>query len=194
VVGGAQVAMSPDVERAVMIVPGAPFSALLTRSNDFTIFLGLLNAKFDDPLDVSMIVPLTQMLWQPSETGGWAHSLVDGASVGGRDGRRFLFQVGIGDDTVTSIAGDSYARFTGAGLTQPAPREVFDVPALTDPTTGSGLTEWDFGFTESEEAEPQGVDPNPHNVLPGDATIMAQGAAFLVTGDLSSRCDGVCTH
>lgn len=192
VVGGAQVAMSPDVERAVMMIPGAPFSALLTRSNDFTAFLGLLMAKFDDPVDISLVIPLTQMLWQDSETGGWAHSLVDGAAMGGRDGRRFLFQVGIGDDTVTSIAGDSYARMVGAGLVEPAPREVFEVPTLDDPTTGSGLTEWDYGYTENPDPYPQGVDPNPHNVLPGEAAAVAQAAAFLTTGDLSNRCDGVC--
>ncbi len=192
VIGGAQVAMSPAIDSAVMQIAGMPFSGLLTRSSAFGTFLDLIGAKFNDPADVSMIVPLAQMLWQPAESGGWAHSLVDGAAQGGRDGRRFLVQVGIGDDTVTSIGGAVYARSVGAALIGPAPRDVWGVPASTDPLVGSGLLEWDYGYTENPVPAPQGLDPDPHWMLPGEASAAEQVAEFLVNGDLASRCDGVC--
>lgn len=192
VIGGAQVAMSPDIDRAVLQIAGMPFSGLLTRSSAFGPFLDLIGIKFNDPADVSMIVPLAQMLWQPSETGGWAHALVDGASLGGVDGRRFLVQVGIGDDTVTSIGGEVYARTLGATLLEPAPRTVFGVPANTDPTQGSGLLEWDYGYTENPVPAPQGLDPDPHWLVPGEEAAKQQVVDFLRDGDLTSRCDGVC--
>lgn len=190
VVGGAQVAMSPDIERAAMMIPGAPFSGLLTRSSAFEAFLALLGTRYDDPVDVSLFVPLAQMHFQPAETGGWAHALVDGSAVGGRADRRFLFQVGIGDDTVTSLGGATYARMVGAGLLEPAPREVWGIEA--DAAASSGMLEWDYGVSENPEPAPQGLDPDPHWLLPGDAAAIAQAAAFLAGGELASRCDGVC--
>jgi hypothetical protein len=193
VLGGAQVAMSPDIDRAVMQISGMSFSTILTRSSAFSAFLLLLGAKYDDPADISLIVPLAQMLWDPVESAGWADQLVDGASVGGRDDRRFLFQVGIGDDTVSSIGGAVYARTAGASLIGPAPRDIFGVPALTDPNSGSGILEWDYGCAETDAPLPAGLgEANPHNRLPGEDSAQAQAAAFLSDGDLSSPCDGVC--
>jgi len=192
VLGGAQVAMS-DHDRALMQIAGMPFSALLTRSSAFGAFLDLLGAKFRDPVDVSMIVPLAQMLWQPSESGGWSHSLVDGAHTGGVDGRRFLIQVGIGDDTVTSLGGHRYGRAVGAGLLDEAPRPVFGLePKGASTTTGSGLLEWDYGYVENPVPAPQGLDPDPHWLVPGEESAIQQAAAFLGEGELASTCDGVC--
>ena len=193
VLGGAQVAMSPDIDRAVMQISGMAFSTILTRSSAFSAFLLLLGAKYDDPADISLIVPLAQMLWDPVESSGWADQLVDGAAVGGRDDRRFLFQVGIGDDTVTSIGGAVYARTVGAGLITPAPRELFGVLPLTDPDVGSGVLEWDYGYPEIEAPIPAVLgDANPHNHLPGEQSAQLQAAGFLRDGALSSLCDGVC--
>jgi len=192
VLGGAQVAMSPTLQDAVMQISGMPFSLILTRSSAFTTFLLLLGAKYDDPVDISLIVPLAQMLWDPVEAGGWAHYLQDGSTMGGRGDRRFLFQVGIGDDTVTSIAGETYARSVGAGLLDEAPRDVFGLSPVTDPATGSGLLEWDYGFTENDVPLPAGLEDNPHNVLPGEAAAQDQVAQFFTTGSLASLCDGVC--
>ncbi len=192
VLGGAQVAMSPTIQNAVMQISGMPFSLLLTRSSAFTSFLMLLAAKYDDPVDISLIVPLAQMLWDPTEAGGWAHYLPDGSDLGGAPDRRFLFQVGIGDDTVTSIAGEVYARTVGAGLLDTAPRDVFGLDPVTDPMVGSGLLEWDYGVTENPEPAPVGLEQNPHNMLPGEESAKDQIAAFFTTGSLASVCDGVC--
>lgn len=194
VVGGAQVALSPDVDTAVMMIPGAPFAGLLTRSSAFSLFLALLASRYEDPIDQSLIVPLAQMMFQPAETGGWAHSLVDGAAMGGRDGRRFLFQVGIADDTVTSIGGAGYARMVGASLIGPAPRDIWGVDPLVDPLAGSGVIEWDYGYTENPEPAPQDLDPDPHWLVPGEPEAVAQAAAFFTAGDLSSTCEGVCAR
>ena len=193
VLGGAQVAMSPTIDRAVMQISGMPFSLLLTRSASFTAFLALLGAKFDDPLDISMIVPLAQMLWDPTESGGWAHYLQDGTDVGGISGRRFLFQTGVADDTVTSIAGQTYARSVGAGLLDMAPREVWGLETVSDPMTGSGLLEWDYGYTENPVPLPVGLgDADPHNLLPAEESAKDQIAQFFLTGSLGSVCEGIC--
>lgn len=192
VLGGAQVAMSPVVQDAVMQISGMPFSLLLTRSSAFTAFLLLLGAKYDDPVDISLIVPLAQMLWDPTEAGGWAHYLTDGSDMGGAPDRRFLFQVGIGDDTVTSIAGEVYARTVGAGLLDTPARDVFGLDPVTDPTVGSGLLEWDYGVTENDVPSPVGLEENPHNMLPGEDSAREQIAQFFTTGSMASTCDGVC--
>lgn len=192
VLGGAQVAMSPEIDDAVMQIAGMPFSALLTRSNAFTSFLLLLGAKYEDPADVSVIVPLAQMLWDPVEAGGWAPHIVDGAAVGGKDDRRVLVQVGIGDDTVTSIGGEIYARVVGAGQTQPEARPVFGVPTLGGPDDGAALTEWDYGVAENDIAAPSGVDPNPHYLVPSERSAKQEIVEFFASGAFVHPCDGVC--
>jgi hypothetical protein len=86
-----------------------------------------------------------------------------------------------------------YARTTGASLIGPAPRDIFGVPALTDPSSGSGILEWDYGCAETDAPLPAGLgEANPHNRLPGEDSAQAQAASFLSDGDLSSPCDGVC--
>ena len=55
VLGGAQVAMSPDIDRAVMQISGMSFSTILTRSSAFSSFLLLLGAKYDDAADAFTI-------------------------------------------------------------------------------------------------------------------------------------------
>ena len=43
--------LSPHVHRAMLGVPGAPYSLLLPRSSDFTPFLILLYVRYADPVD-----------------------------------------------------------------------------------------------------------------------------------------------
>lgn len=193
VLGGAQVAMSPHVDNAAMQIPGMPFSLLLTRSDAFTSFLMILQARLEDPMDVSLLLPLAQMLWDPVEAGGWAPYLANGAEVGGVDGRRFLFQDGIGDATVTTLGAHVFARTVGAGLLQPAPREVWGLADVeSGATTGSALTEWDYGYVESNEAMPQDVEENPHYIVPWTTDARQQIATFFNEGVLENPCDGVC--
>ena len=42
ILGGAYLALNPDIPRGVLGVPGTPYSLLFQRSADFTPFFGLL--------------------------------------------------------------------------------------------------------------------------------------------------------
>ncbi len=188
VLGGAQIAMSDDIDRAGLQIPGGPFSLLLARSASFSTFLLMLESKYNDPMDVSLFIPLVQMLWDPAELGGWAHSLP--ATSDGVE-RQFLIQDGIGDDTVTSLAAHVYARSAGVGLLEPAVRPVWGLASVEGPAERA-LVEVDYGHTENPEPLPQGLDPDPHWLLTGEATMIEMMTGFMATGEVMPTCDGPC--
>lgn len=195
ILGGAHVAMSTEISRAVLNVPGAPFSMLLPRSSPFEPFFSILNTKYSDPADISAILALTQMMWDPTETGGLMHFLsdnpVDDKVASSRD---LLLVTAIGDLSVNSRGGHIIARAAGATNMEPLNRDVWGVPSAAPPFSGSALLEMDFGYEEPGPTNPETVDVEggPHNMPFGSPQAQALSAHFLVTGEVISVCDGPC--
>jgi hypothetical protein len=73
IMGGAVVAVSRDVNRGVLGVPGMNYSTLLRRSVDFDIYSIPLNLAYHDDLDRSLVFSLMEMLWERAENNGYAH-------------------------------------------------------------------------------------------------------------------------
>lgn len=182
ILGGAQVAMNPDLDRAVLMVPGTPFSLILTRSDNFQPFLRLLEAKYTDWMDISLLVPVMQMLWDPTETAGWAH----------RQDKDVLVQAAIGDAAVTTLAAHVMARSFDAVTLEPPVREVWGVDVVGAPAEGSVLMEFDWGAPEPVEAVPCDTDTNTHGKPTGSAEAQEQVATFLETGRVMHPCDDSC--
>lgn len=183
VLGGAYAAMSPRVERAVLGVPGMPFSLLLTRAEGFSPFFRLLETMYEDWADITLMINLFQPLWDPGESAGWIH----------RMDRPVLMQAAIGDASVPTVGAHVLARALGAGLADPAPREVWGLPAVTLPTEQSVLVEFDYGIEEPLESVPAtDADSNPHDYPRNSAPGRAQLGTFLSTGVIEQTCDGAC--
>lgn len=79
--GGVVVAVSPDIHRGVLGVPGMNYSTLLQRSVDFDGYARLMYAAYQNTIDQQLGFSLIQMLWDRSENNGYAQNLGDG--VGG---------------------------------------------------------------------------------------------------------------
>ena len=183
VLGGAYSAMSPDIERAVLGVPGMPFSLLLTRAQGFQPFFQLLETMYEDWADITLMINLFQPLWDPGESGGWIH----------RMDRPVLMQAAIGDASVPTVGAHVLARSLGAGLAAPSPREVWGLESVPLPTERSVLVEFDYGITEPLESIPAtDADRDPHNAPRYAQPGIAQVAAFLNTGVIEQTCDGAC--
>ena len=191
IMGSAYVAMSPDVERGVLGVGGAPYSLLLNRSVDFEPFLILLKDRFYDPRDLSLYVNgLLQQRWDPAEAGGWLWDMVRDAD----EPKQVLLQVALADNQVTPLGAHYQARAYGARLLEPATRDVWGLDTVAPPLVGgSALVEW--YYTDVPDAPVEGLppsEPDPHECVRREREAQDQMAIFFATGVVEQTCDGPC--
>jgi hypothetical protein len=190
ILGGAYVALSPDIERAVLGVSGTPYNILLHRSNDFTAYFLILQTMYPDPLEAAMWIGYMQTVWDPAEASGYARAM-NTEPLAGMSAKQVLLQAAIGDTQVSTLGAQIQARAYGAALIRPAVRPVWGLEEVDGPHIGSALVEWDYGLKEPfENVPPPGDDP--HNRPRNDEAGMAQLAHFLATGEVINYCDGIC--
>lgn len=177
ITGGVVVAVSKDIRRGVLGVPGMNYSTLLRRSVDFDIFSVPLYAAYPDDLDRDLVLSLIQMLWDRSENNGYAHHISDNSALRGPD-NRILLHPAFGDHQVTMWSADVMARTLGAtverGLISVERREPvgfnnpelpgFEVIDYANPehVAGSLLMYWDEAWPDSEAQDCVGMStPTP---------------------------------
>lgn len=191
ILGGAYVALSQDIERAVLGVGGSPYAKLLHRSADFTTFFIIFQTMYPDPAHVTLWLGLMQALWDSGETSGYA-TVTTADPLPDTPAKDVLLQVAIGDVQVTTLGAHMHARALGASLIDPVAREVWGLGSQEAVSSGSALVEWDYGLTEPiENVPPTGEDPHewPRRELAGQQQI----AWFFETGEIANFCDGVCS-
>ena len=182
ILGGAQVAMSPTVDRGVLVVPGMPFTLILARSDNFHPFLKLFEIKYDDWRDITVLIAAMQMLWDPVESAGWAH----------HQDKDVLVQAAIGDAAVTTLSAHVMARAYGLPLVEPSARPIWGLDGLEAPYEGGGLVELDYGVEEPVEAVPCDTETNTHHGPGSSSAARQQAAIFHETGLVEQTCDGAC--
>ncbi len=194
VIGGGYTAYSPDVKRAVLMVPGAPFSLLLTRASGFDVFLDMMKVMYEDWADISVLIHLFEVLWATGETGGWSPFLQTGL-WDGTPGKEVLMQIAIGDGSVSELGGHLVARTVEATLVEPANRSIWGLESAATPFTGSGVMEFDYGEVAPVEADHNAYGEgwsDPHNNPPRSEPGRQQIVHFLQTGEVEHFCDGPC--
>jgi len=182
ILGGAQVAMSPYIDRGVLVVPGMPFTLILARSDNFHPFLKLFEIKYDDWRDITVLMAAMQMLWDPVESGGWAN----------RQDKDVLVQAAIGDSAVTTLSAQVMARAYDLTLVDPSARPVWGLDQVEAPIEGGGFVELDWGVEEPVEAVPCDTETNTHGGPGSSAAARLQAALFHETGVIEHTCEGPC--
>ncbi|HEX8082991.1 MAG TPA: hypothetical protein VF529_01800 [Solirubrobacteraceae bacterium] len=173
--GGALTAISPDIRRSVLGVPGMNYSTLLRRSVDFDTYAhgnfegaetdGGLYDNYPNELERPLILGLMQMLWDRSDPNGYAHHMTHDP-LPNTPVHDVLLHVGFGDHQVADVTTEVEARTIGARVHQPLlepGRDRFrDRPYPDRPfgplfygvdslgplgysATGSGVVFWDDG-------------------------------------------------
>jgi hypothetical protein len=215
ILGGSLVALSPDVERGVLGVPGMNYSTLLRRSVDFAPYAegeflpGLppeagLYDNYPSELERPLILGLMQMLWDRGENNGYAHHMTSDP-LANTPPHEVLMQVAFGDHQVSMWTADVLARTVGAS-TNPTPLDpgrhpdvvpLFAIPRIQSfPFSGSALIYVDAGTpappitNTPPEGDAYGADP--HGVPRNDPEAQAQKAAFLSpNGVVIDTCGGM---
>ncbi len=167
IMGGALVAVSPDVERAVLGVPGMNYSTLLQRSVDWDTYRAVFDPAYPEPIERGLTISLIQMLWDRAEANGYAqHMTAD--PYPGSPAHAVLLHVAFGDHQVSTYAAEVEARTIGAQLRCPAiadgrlaDREPqWNLECVSTGTDGSVLVIWDSGTPA----------PPPVNLAPTDGS------------------------
>jgi hypothetical protein len=197
--GGALAALSPDVDHAVLGVPGMNFSTLLQRSVDFNKYAAILYAAYPDTLDRQIYLSLIQDLWDRGEANGYAaHMTTD--PLAGTPPHQILMQVGWGDHQVSDYAARVEARTIGASLYTPAlspgrtpdKTPFFGIPAIKAfPFGGSAIVIFDSGPLQADGTGvppspttnvPNALGQDPHELVRRTVFGRAQKSSFLAPG------------
>jgi hypothetical protein len=198
--GGLLAAVSPDIERAVLGVPGMNYGLLVPRSVDFDEYEAVFKPAYPDDLHRTLVLALLQMLWDRGEAGGYIQHLTSNPYPGTR-AKTVLLHVALGDFQVSPLAAEIEARTIGAHAHVPIAaagrlKEVQPMwgidPITTYPYDGSAIVLWDSGTPDIPLANlPPRAGRDPHGDPRSDVTARQQKSDFLwVGGAVYDLCGG----
>jgi hypothetical protein len=189
-------ALTTDIERGLIAVPGQSYNLLLNRSVNFDEFAPAIYGNYDwNALDMQMNLALIQGLWDRAEPTGYSkHIRTD--LLPGTPAHEVLIQVSKSDHQVTNLGAHIMARTIG-GIVNLAPtiRDVWGIEVKEGEHVGSAMIEIDFGNPDAPITNiPPWADDmrDPH----GRATeLQALGptlVTFYETGRVENPCNGPC--
>ena len=190
--GTTYMAVSTDVTRGLVSVPGMNYSLLLNRSQDFGVYFLLLKNSYQTGRNIQLFLGLVQMLWDRTEPNGYA-PYITGNTLPGTPPHEVLIHVGIGDHQVSPLGAHLIARSTGAKSVSPAARPIFGVLEEKPPFSGSAIVEFDFGLPPAPITDvPATAGEDPHGKVRSLGAAIDQEDAFFRTGVVTETCSGVC--
>jgi hypothetical protein len=144
--GTTYMAVSTDVTRGVLGEPGAPYSLLLNRSQDFAPFFLFIQSAYRPGRDIQLLLGILQMTWDRSEPDGYV-PYINQNLLPNTPSHTVLIHDAIGDYQVTPLGAHLIARAVGAKSLSPVNRDIFGIPMAASPIDGSAIVEWSFGLS-----------------------------------------------
>ncbi|MDQ3964190.1 MAG: thrombospondin type 3 repeat-containing protein [Actinomycetota bacterium] len=213
IMGGSLVAVSPDINRAILGVPGMNYSTLLNRSVDFEGEFQLepdlppysfpVYQSYRDVVERQVLFGLMQMLWDRGEANGYAHHMTSDP-LPDTPVHDVMLQVAWSDHQVANVSAEVEARTIGAPIMDPGlPHDAGDGqhqhwemvpyfgPTATYPHDGSALVYWDSGNARPPNGNiPPTDNGDPHGHPRNEPAAGWQEAHFLLTGEMIDVCQG----
>lgn len=198
-IGGALLAVSKEIKRAVFNVSGINYTTILTRSQDFAPYQGFVNQFYPDELDRAVLYPMMQMLWDRAEASGYAAHLTANTYDKGTPPKRILIHEAFADHVMPNIATEWFARTIGAKAASPILERgrgydkvpLYGLEPATLPLEESAIVMWDNGTVP---APPVNVPPSegidPHGAPGETPAARRQIAEFWKTGKIIDVCGG----
>jgi hypothetical protein len=195
ILGGTYSALSPFIERSVLSVGGADFSAIMFRARPFTGFLGIIASTLPNNLEQQKFALLSQSIFDRIDPWTYTRYLLSNDLDGTPMQRRVLMQMGRGDTEVPNLGTELHARVAGLPVLDPMPWTPSFMSPSPQPVADSALAVYDFGVDPfpAIECTPATDGNGVHDALRGLTASMRQIDAFLrPDGQIRSFCEGVC--
>jgi hypothetical protein len=157
-------ALSEDVTKGVVNVPGCEWSTMMYRSADFSDLQAILVTVLPDPLDQQVLLAMTQPEFDFTDPASFAPHVL-GARLPGVPAKQILVQEAENDAQVPNIATRVLARTLGVpGLDLETP--VFGIAEMPAPLP-SAYTQWDVMPTPVPPAgdTPATMDNGAHEAI-----------------------------
>ncbi|MGH2757188.1 MAG: hypothetical protein ACRDI3_05310 [Actinomycetota bacterium] len=194
IMGGSLVAVSPDIHRAILGVPGMTYSTLLNRSVDFEgEFSVPVYASYQDVVERQIVFGLMSMLWDRGEAAGYAAHITNDP-LENTPKHEVMLQAAWSDHQVANVSAEVEARTIGApmmvGLDEHWALDPF-IDVAQYPYEGSALIYWDSGNATPPNGNiPPSQDGDPHGHPRSEPAAGWQEAHFLLTGLMVDVCGG----
>jgi len=204
IMGAVNVALSQDVHRGVLGVPGGPFGLLLPRSKDFAALFDIIRLRYRGTLSrIAMMLAIQQQFTYLEPAGYvqhiWEQPLPDTPR------HPVLIHYGQGDAQVNWVAAEWLGRsvggmraFDGTMLVRNCSLFGFEMTPNADKlqASGGGLVQgYYFGVPDANiplENVPCASETDTHTHTRTTAHAMEQNRAFLADGVIYNPCGGEC--
>ena len=198
ILGAVYMAVTTDVERGTLGVPGGPYSLLLPRSVDFNTLWDGIAPKYSDAIDRMFLFPFLQTLWDRADPGGYMSWIINPAP--GTPNHNVLIHYSVGDAQVTYLGAYAIGRSVGAVMFESNAKEAnqttFGFPYISDTDISDGplISGWEY---PGVPAVPQMNVPPPkkfdtHGDTRKQASAQTQMATFFKAGKIVNTCGGTC--
>jgi len=190
--GGTYLALSQDVVRGVLNVPGCEWNLMMFRSADFSGLKPILNGVFPDLVDQEISLVLVQHEFDYSDPASFAPHIIT-TPFANTPAKRVLIQEAINDAQVANIATRVLARSVGVpGLDLEQP--VYGITEMQAPLA-AGYTQW--GVKPMPVPRRGSVslpkDNQAHEAIRRLPALVQQLAAFFKPdGQVTQTCSGPC--
>lgn len=193
--GGTYMALTTDVERGTLGVPGMPYNLLLPRSVDFDEFFEIMRARYPDAREQMHLLDLNAMLWDRTEPNGYA-PYIRSNMLPNTPSHDVFLRSAVGDHQVTTLGAHFMARAIGVPHVDTGVRDIFGLDKVAAPVTGSGYAEYAFGLPpDPVENTPPRACEDPHGKVRSLESARRQIDAFFRKGVVENHCpDGVCSY
>jgi hypothetical protein len=196
ILGASLMALTTDIRRGLLAVPGQPYNLLLNRSVNFDPYASAIYATYNwNALDMQMNLALLQGLWDRAEPTGYS-KYIRSNLLPGTPAHEVLIQVSKADHQVTNLGAHIMARTIGSVVNlAPVIRNVWGLDVVSGEHRGSAMIEVDFGNPDppitniphwgDEMRDPHGRATELRNI--GDSL-----SRFYATGIAENLCTGPC--
>jgi hypothetical protein len=198
ILGASLMALTTDIERGLLAVPGQSYNLLLNRSVNFDPFAEQIYSLYNwNALDMQLNLALVQGLWDRAEPTGYS-KYIRTNRLPGTPPHEVLIQVSKADHQVTNLGAHIMARTIG-GVVNLAPliRDVWGLDVVNGSHTGSAMIEVDFGNPDPPITNiPHWGDTmrDPHGRATELRNIGDTLRTFYDTGVAENRCNGPCNE
>lgn len=193
--GATYMALTQDVERGHLGVPGNHYAVLLQRSTDFLPFFAAVSLGYPGRTRQAMLLQAVQLLWDRVDPVTY-YRHISAEPFPGNQAHQVLAAPAKGDEQVAVITNEIVAR-TDIGIPILAhydtERVVQGAPEEPYPHVGSGIVLYAFGNPwppEQQNLPPKSNFPDPHELPRKLDHHSEQMVHFFRTGEIIDVCGG----